>query len=195
MYVIQKNDTLSGIGKKLQLDWLELAKLNNLKPPYVIFPGHELKLPGVKKMQISQSGINLIKKFEGCRLTAYHLGSEKYYTIGWGHYGADVRAGQKITQAQADALFLKDIQKYVDGVNNGLKVQVNQSQFDAMVSLCYNIGIGGFQSSTVCKLVNQHDFKGAGNAFTQYTKSGGKVLPGLVSRRNAEKDFFFLIAH
>lgn len=198
-YVVKKGESLSVIGKNLKIDWLKIAKLNNLKKPYVIYPGQSLKLPGEKEkvkevdkiMRISPNGINLIKKFEGCRLTAYKaVSTEKYYTIGWGHYGSDIKAGQKITQSQADSLFLKDIQKYVDGVNNAVKIPISQSQFDSLVSLAYNIGVGGMQGSSVVAYVNKGQFDLAGNAFGQYVHAGGKVLQGLVTRRKAEKELF-----
>ena len=96
-------------------------------------------------MKISQNGINLIKQFEGCRLTAYKpVPTEKYYTIGYGHYGADVAPGMKITQAQADAFLLSDLQKFENAVNaTGLKL--NQNQFDALVSFTYNCGAGNLK--------------------------------------------------
>lgn len=94
--------------------------------------------------KMSEDGKNLIKAYEGCKLTAYKATeSEEYYTIGWGHYGADVKQGQTITQAEADALFDKDIVVYEDYVNKFCEknsVTLTQHQFDAMVSLTYNCG-------------------------------------------------------
>ena len=93
---------------------------------------------------ISEDGKNLIKAYEGCKLTAYKAtATEEYYTIGWGHYGADVKEGQTITQAEADALFDTDIVEYEDYVNKFCEknnVKLTQHQFDAMVSLTYNCG-------------------------------------------------------
>lgn len=145
----------------------------------------------LSNMQISSKGIDFIASFEGFVGHAYNAtGKEQYLTIGYGHYGSDVKAGQTITQEGAKALLLKDLKRYVDGVNSALKVTVNQNQFDAMVSLCYNIGIGAFQSSTLCKLVNAKDFAGASKQFALWNKGGGVVLKGLVNRRSAETKVF-----
>lgn len=138
-------------------------------------------------MKIGEQGIALIKSYEGCRLTAYKaVSSEKYYTIGWGHYGADVKAGQTISQKEADALFLNDVQKYVDYTNTYVKsFSPDQNQFDALVSFCYNCGPGNLK-----KLVSNRTAEEVAEHITEYNKSGGKVLNGLVRRRNAEKELF-----
>jgi len=138
-------------------------------------------------MKISQTGIDLIKNFETCKLTAYKaLSTEKYYTIGWGHYGADVKAGQTISQDEADALFLSDLQRFVKYTNTYTKnLALNQDQFDALVSFCYNCGSG-----TLKKLVSGRTAEEIAEHFIDYTKSKGKVIPGLVSRRQEEKELF-----
>lgn len=145
----------------------------------------------MSKMSISQNGIDLIKSFEGLRLTAYKaLVTEKYYTIGYGHYGSDVHPGQTITEKQAEDLLRKDLQAYVDGVNEGLKITVSQNQFDALVSLCYNIGISAFKSSSLLKRLNEGDVAGAASEFDLWIHSGGRVIDGLVNRRNKEQALF-----
>ena len=96
-------------------------------------------------MKTSQNGINLIKQFEGCRLTAYKpVATEKYYTIGYGHYGADVSPNMKITQAQADAYLVADLKRFEDSVNV-TRLILNQNQFDALVSFTYNCGAGNLK--------------------------------------------------
>lgn len=140
-------------------------------------------------MKISENGISLIKSFEGCRLTAYKaVSTEKYYTIGWGHYGADVKAGQSISQGEADALFLSDLQQFVRYTNSHTKsLKLNQNQFDALVSFCYNCGPG-----TLKKLVNGRTPGEISEHITdqQYTRSGGIVLKALERRRKQEKELF-----
>ncbi len=138
-------------------------------------------------MNISDQGIALIKSFEGCRLTAYKaVSTEKYYTIGWGHYGADVRAGQSISQNEADALLLSDLQRFVKYTNTyTAQLQLKQNQFDALVSFCYNAGPGSLK-----KLVSGRTLKEIADHITDYTKSGGKVLKGLERRRQREKELF-----
>ncbi len=138
-------------------------------------------------MKISEQGVALIKSFESCKLTAYKaLSTEKHYTIGWGHYGADVKAGQTISQDEADALFLSDLQRFVKYTNTYTKtLTLNQNQFDALVSFCYNCGPG-----TLKKLVSGRTVEEIAEHITDYTKSKGKVIAGLVRRRQEEKELF-----
>jgi GH24 family phage-related lysozyme (muramidase) len=142
-------------------------------------------------MNISQTGIDLIKGFEGLRLKAYKaVETEQYYTIGYGHYGSDVSRNESITKAQAEALLKKDLQRYVDAVEKYVKVKLNQNQFDSLVSFTYNCGIGALQNSTLLAKLNKGDYVGASKEFYKWNKSGGKVLKGLVTRRKKERDLF-----
>lgn len=136
-------------------------------------------------MKTSQKGIDLIKRFEGCRLQAYKaVPTERCYTIGYGHYGSDVLPGMSITQAQADALLMQDLMRYEAAViDTGLKL--NQSQFDALVSFAYNCGCGNLR-----KLVTGRDLQQIADAMLLYNKSGGAVLAGLTKRRQAERELF-----
>lgn len=142
------------------------------------------------KKKIGTAGLNLIKSFEGCRLTAYKaVPTEKYWTIGWGHYGSDVKHGDKITQAEADALLVKDVASSVAAVNNPaycpITASLNQNQFDALVSFTFNCGTGNLK--TLCK---DRTAAQIADKLTAYNKSGGKVLAGLVRRREAEQKLF-----
>lgn len=142
-------------------------------------------------MKLNKEGLNHIKSYEGLRLKAYKvLESEKYYTIGYGHYGTDVRFGEEISKAKADQLFEKDIEKFEKAVSNALKVSVTQNQFNALVSLAYNIGVTGFQTSSLLKRLNKSDYVGAGKEFSLWNKSGGKIIQGLVNRRKKERALF-----
>lgn len=139
-------------------------------------------------LSISNNGLALIKKFEGCRLTAYKaVSTEKYWTIGWGHYGSDVKQGQTITQAQADAFLKADCISAEEAVNSYSKYNWNQNQFDALVSFTFNCGRGNLKT-----LLNngQRTITEISAKITAYNKSGGKVLQGLVNRRAAEKELF-----
>lgn len=136
-------------------------------------------------MDVSQNGINLIKKYEGCRLKAYKpVATEKYFTIGYGHYGADVKQGMTITQEQADAYLKQDCAASVKAVN-ALGKAFNQNQFDALVSFCYNCGFGNLKS-----LCNGRSIDQIGNKIILYNKAGGKVLSGLVKRRKEEQALY-----
>lgn len=139
-------------------------------------------------LSISDNGLALIKKFEGCKLTAYKpVSTEKYWTIGYGHYSADIKQGQTITQAQADAFLKADCANAEKSVNSYSKYNWNQNQFDALVSFTFNCGSGNLKT-----LLNngQRTISEISEKITAYNKSGGKVLQGLVNRRVAEKELF-----
>ena len=138
-------------------------------------------------MKISDRGIALIKKFEGCRLTAYKaVPSEKYWTIGYGHYGADVRPGATITQYQADLYLLLDLEKFEQKVEKyNAKYMWTQNEFDALVSFAYNIGSIDQLTDKGKRTKQQIAAK-----IPEYCKSGGKVLAGLQKRRKEEQALF-----
>lgn len=142
-------------------------------------------------MQIDKKGINLIKSVEGCRLKAYKVHkNEKYYTIGYGHYGADVREGQTITSKQATELLEKDLARFEKAVSSAVVVPITQSMFNALVSFTYNVGAGAFKSSSLLKYLNKKEYTKASNEFSKWTKCGDVVLAGLVKRRAKEKKEF-----
>ena len=141
-------------------------------------------------MEVSDNGLKLIKKYEGCRLTAYKpVAGEKYWTIGWGHYGPDVTEGMHITQAEADRLLEEDVKAYANEVEKTCKyLNLNQNEFDALVSFTYNCGAGNLQRLTANKTRTKEEIA---EHITAYTKgAGGVELAGLVKRRQAEKDLF-----
>lgn len=149
-------------------------------------------------MKPSQNCIDLIKKFEGCVLHPY-LDAVKVPTIGYGNTfyldGAKVSMKDKtITQAQADALLISVVNKFAAQVNAlikaPIKAPITQGQFDALVSFAYNLGVGNLASSTLLKMVNAGNKKGATQEFLKWTKAGGVVLQGLVNRRMAEQKLF-----
>lgn len=138
-------------------------------------------------MVTSRNGIKLIKSFEGLRLTAYKaVSTEKYYTIGYGHYGPDVKKDMKITEAQAEKYLKEDLQSAEKTVN-ALNKPFNQNQFDALVSFTYNCGSANLR--TLCQ--NGRSIDTIGKKLVLYNKSGGKVLNGLVRRREAEQTLYF----
>jgi lysozyme len=139
-------------------------------------------------MQISQNGVRMVEGFEGLRLNAYQdvVG---VWTIGYGHtYG--VRSGQVITQATAEAYLKSDLEASENFVNDLVKVPLNQNQFDALVSFVFNLGGGALAKSTLLQLLNKGDYKGASGQFDLWVHAGGKVVQGLVNRRNAEQKLF-----
>lgn len=135
---------------------------------------------------VSQTGLNLIKSFEGCRLVAYKCPAG-VWTIGYGHT-AGVYEGMKITQAQAEDLLRTDLERYESPVRKyDSKYNWNQNQFDALTSFTYNCGAGNLN-----KLLSKgtRSIQEIANALPQFNKGGGKVLAGLVRRRAAEKELF-----
>lgn len=137
-------------------------------------------------MTINDKGIKLIKSFEGLRLKAYKaLPSEKYFTIGYGHYGADVKEGQTITEAEAEALLRSDLKKYEAKVNKYSNYKWNENEFSALVSFAYNIG--NIDGLTKKGERTRDEIK---KFWTSYSKAGGKELPGLLRRREAELKLF-----
>ena len=136
-------------------------------------------------LSISNNGLALIKKFEGCRLTAYQ-DSVGVWTIGYGHTSG-VRKGQTIAQAQADAFLKADCTNAEKSVNSYSKYNWNQNQFDALVSFTFNCGSGNLKT-----LLNngQRTIAEISAKITAYNKAGGKVLQGLMNRRATEKELF-----
>lgn len=140
-------------------------------------------------MKISQKGVNLIKEFEGLELKAYK-DAVGIVTIGYGSTGPHVSMGQTVTQAEAEALLMKDVSRFEIGVEQLVKVPLNQNQFDALVSFAFNLGLGNLGSSTLLRKLNSKDYVGAANEMLRWNKAKGKVLKGLTRRRVAEKALF-----
>ena len=144
---------------------------------------HDMEM---ERMKLSENGLKLIKKYEGCRLKAYKAtSSEKYYTIGYGHYSKDITADTVISLDQAEQFLKIDVAKAEADVNR-LKINFTQNQFDALVSFTFNCG-----SANLKKLCNNRNKGEIGDAITLYTKAGGKELKGLVLRRREEQALYF----
>ena len=139
-------------------------------------------------MQISKAGLDLIKQFEGLYLKAYRCPAG-VPTIGYGHT-AGVAMGQTITQQQADDYLRRDVRQFERAVARLATVPLTQGQFDALVSFAFNLGEGALAQSTLLRLLNAGDYAGAAAQFDRWNKAGGRVLPGLVRRRAAERALF-----
>lgn len=137
----------------------------------------------------SHNGLALTKSFEGLRLEAYR-DCAGVWTIGYGHTGPAVCAGQTIRETEAEELLCKDLADAVACVNRGVQAAISQGQFDAMVDFCFNAGRGHFVQSTLLRKVNGGDFEGAGAQFALWVHAGGEIVAGLVRRRKAEADLF-----
>lgn len=138
-------------------------------------------------MRASQKCLNMIKSFEGCVLTAYKcVPSEEYYTIGYGHYGSDVRSDMRITKEVAESYLNDDIKRFETLVNIYSGYNFNQNEFDALVSFAYNIG--SIKQLTKDGTRTKSEIA---DAMLLYTHDGaGRELAGLVNRRKVEHDLF-----
>lgn len=137
-------------------------------------------------MKISDKGIEFLIKEEGEVLTAYKC-QAGVWTIGVGHTGKDVKPNMTITKEKARELLKADLKRFEDVVNKSIKVTLEQHQFDALVSLAFNIGTNAFANSTVVKRINAGaDMKDIEEAWKMWRMGGGKVLPVLVARRGRE---------
>lgn len=147
----------------------------------------------IDEMHVSPSGVDLICNFEGLRLKAYDDGVG-VWTIGFGTTkypnGIRVKKGDTCTLDQAKAYMQNDLKSFEQTVNNTVKVPLNQNQFDALVSLAYNIGSTAFKNSTLVKRLNEGNYNAAANQFNVWVHAGGKRMQGLVNRRAAERTLF-----
>lgn len=142
-------------------------------------------------MKINQAGIDLIKRFEGLRLTSYQ-DMVGVWTIGYGHTSPDVTQGMTITLQQANDLLLQDLAKFETGVTDLVKSKIDENQFSALVSFAYNLGLGALKTSTLLRVINDNpNSLAVGEQMIRWDKAGGKQVPGLLARRYAEKALYF----
>tara|TARA_R100000742_G_C4276498_1_gene97633 strand:- start:982 stop:1410 length:429 start_codon:yes stop_codon:yes gene_type:complete len=139
-------------------------------------------------MKLEQKGTELLKHFEGCELTAYQ-DSVGVWTIGYGHTKG-VYEGMTITQEEAEQMLLTELEEYESYIENMVAVPLTQNQFDALVVWVYNLGPTNFKNSTLLKELNHGNYTAAGKEILRWNKAGGKVLAGLVRRREAEAQLF-----
>ena len=153
----------------------------------------DIRLAGdSEEMTPSDACYDLIKRFEGCKLTAYPdpaTGGDPW-TIGVGHTGPEVKSGMTIARSTADAYLVKDAEHAADAVRRLVTVPLKQQQFDALVSLVFNIGSGAFGKSTLLRKLNSGDTLGASLEILRWDKAANKVMPGLTKRRAAEQSLF-----
>ena len=143
---------------------------------------------GLILMNLGYKGTKILKFFEGCKLTAYQ-DSVGVWTIGYGHTKG-VYDGMTITQEEAEQMLLTELEEYEGYVEKYVTVPLTQNQFDALVVWVYNLGPTNFRNSTLLKELNAGNYTAAGQEITRWNKAGGKVLAGLVKRREAEAQLF-----
>lgn len=211
-YTVQHGDTLSGIAQHLGVSLSALEAANpQIAHPDRIYPGDRLNVPGgggdsapasgsttapepgkgapASGMTISENGVKMIEGFEGFSAKAYPdpgTGGAPW-TIGYGHTGG-VKPGETMSQATAEQYLKQDLNTAENAVRQNVHVPLTQNQFDALVSLTYNLGPNGYPS--LLATLNRGDYAGAQKQFGDYVHAGGKVLPGLVNRRAKEAELF-----
>jgi len=139
--------------------------------------------------RINAAGLSHIKQWEGCRLTAYK-DVAGVWTIGYGSTGKHVKPGMKITQAEADALLRKDLDRFEKAVDTQVKVPLNDSQFAALVSFSFNVGVGAFQKSTLLRKLNAGNYDAVPSELMKWVNAGGRKVQGLVNRRRSEGEIW-----
>lgn len=140
------------------------------------------------KNKISENGIDLIKSFEGLRLSAYKC-SAGVLTIGYGHT-SNVKPFDVVTEKQAEDILKNDLIKFEKVINDSVSAELNQNQFDALVSFVFNVGTNAFKKSTMLKFLNANHFPLAAGQFDRWVKVKGEISKGLVNRRKKEKELF-----
>jgi lysozyme len=133
-------------------------------------------------------GLSLIKKFEGCELEAYQC-SAGVWTIGYGHTKG-VTPSDSISQEEAEQMLVDELHEYESYVNEYVTVALSQNQFDALVSWVYNLGPANLKASTMLKVLNSGEYEDVPAQIKRWNKAGGKVLEGLIRRREAEACLF-----
>ena len=139
-------------------------------------------------MDISQDGLSLIKKFEGCELKAYRCPAN-VLTIGYG-ITKNVTENMEISQEEANEMLNEEITEYEEYVNNMVKVPLEQNQFDSLCAWVYNLGPTNLEKSTLLKLLNAGDYHLIPSQIKRWNKAGGETLKGLIRRREAESLLF-----
>lgn len=143
-------------------------------------------------IKTSSKGYNLIKRFEGLATSAYKCPAG-VLTIGYGHTGKDVVKGMVITELYADELLKADVAKLEQSLIKSLnadEIEINQNQFDALISFSYNLGLARLVNSTLWRYLKDGKIKAAAGQFIRWNKCNGKVLQGLTFRREAEAKLF-----
>ena len=146
-------------------------------------------------MKLNKTGYDLIKRFEGCKLTAYQ-DSVGVWTIGYGSTYYEnmqkVKQGDKVSQQRANEIFEFVASRFARNVDDIITSKPTQNQFNAVVSLAYNIGLGNFQKSTLLKKLNKNpNDKTIKDEFMKWVNAGGRKLQGLVNRRKKEAEIYY----
>jgi len=161
--------------------YAQLVRLYNVIKNCITQQRHQEK---PKIMKTSGEGIALIKKFEGCELGAYQCSAD-VWTIGYGHTRG-VSEGDTCTKDDAEKILIDDLVEFEGYVNDLVDTELTQNQFDALVAWTFNLGPTNLKSSTLLTRLNSGDLNDVPHQLKRWNKASGKVLDGLVRRREAE---------
>lgn len=140
-------------------------------------------------MKTSESGFELIKRFEGFKPETYEdVGGLD--TIGYGHLVLAGESFGRITEKEAEDILAKDVMKAENCIDQHVGVDLAQNEFDALVSFIFNVGCANFTRSTMLKMINSDNFKEAADEFPKWNRAAGRIVKGLVNRRAAERKLF-----
>ena len=139
-------------------------------------------------MKISQEGIALIKKFEGCELNAYQC-SANVWTIGYGHT-KEVAENNECSMEEAEEILVADLEEFEEWVEKLVSVEMAQNEFDALVAFTFNLGPTNLRTSTLLERLNDRKFEDVPSEMKRWNRAGGVVVDGLVRRREAEALLF-----
>lgn len=140
-------------------------------------------------MNISENGIEFIKRHEGCEFTAYK-DQGGVLTIGYGHTGHDFDENTVWSQEQCGAALFTDLTRFQQCVNELVTISITQNQYDALCSFCFNLGCNALRNSTLLRLLNAGDVDGAAGEFKKWDHIGKVENTGLLARREAESNLF-----
>lgn len=182
--VVETQGKVQLLIKVLQFTLADTFILEKANP----IPRGEVIPPRSSRRKINSEGIKLIKAFEGVELEAY-IDAVNVLTIGYGHT-KNVSWGMTITQAEAEELLRQDIEEFEIAVEDAVQVKINDNQFSALVSFCFNLGAGSLFQSTLLKFLNAGKHQEASQEFPRWNKAGGQALLGLTRRRMAERALF-----
>lgn len=164
---------------------LKLIDSVRMQMELLLSPKSNLSGQGSSDLHISETGLDLICRFEGFSSHVYN-DVAGHPTIGYGHKLQPYESYTTISEAAARKLLLQDVSFAEKAVNSYVETKLTQSQFDAIVSFVYNVGSSAFEKSTFLKLINNNEFKAASHELLKWNHAGGQAYTGLLNRRQEE---------
>jgi lysozyme len=198
-HTVRRGENLTKISKISGVSIGRLKEINHLTSDKVVV-GQTIYFSEASKSSVSRNfhrgknkidknGLDLIKDFEKLSLKSYR-DSGGTLTVGYGHTGSDVGRWTRVSKRKAEKLLLEDVSATERAVADAIKVKTTQNQFNAMVSLAFNVGVSNFRQSTLLKLHNKRSFSRAKQEFVKWSKVGGKTSQGLLIRRRKEATLY-----